>query len=80
VGKNGEYRRDLNDIYADSGLPDAVISADISPVDGSIERMSLSGLRKLYRTSQCALIIGHKFLDTSICEFVCDVKGLPEKA
>ena len=30
------YYLDLNDAYSDSGLPDGVISADISPIDGTI--------------------------------------------
>ena len=33
----------------------------------------------LCRSSQRALIIGHKFLDTLGRKFVCDVKGLPWK-
>jgi len=38
-----------------------------------------TGLETLRRASQCALIISHKFLDTFICEFVCDVETLPGK-
>jgi hypothetical protein len=42
-------------------------------------RMSPTGLQTLGRGSQCALIISHKFLDTTICEFVCGVEDLPGK-
>src|SRR5437016_950913 len=41
--------------------------------------IALSTIAPLRRSSQCALIIRHKFLDTLGCEFMCDVKALPWK-
>src|SRR5207302_8628714 len=52
-----------------------------SPIDRTATTQTLSPTHQqtLRRSSQYALIISHKFLDTLGCEFMCDVKALPWK-
>ncbi len=57
--------------------PDAVSAHVQGGLQSGAARMLPTGLQTLRRASQCALIISHKFLDTFICEFVCDVEALP---